>query len=113
MKLITAIIKPDTLENVRLALKELGVSGLTVAAVHGFGRQEGRTEVYRGAEYPVQFVEKLRLDVVVPGDIAEETLAAIADAARTGDIGDGKAWVTDVSAAVRVRTGEVGDAALR
>lgn len=112
MKLITAIIKPATLDDVREALRALGVTGLTVAPVHGFGLQEGRTEVYRGSGYRVSFVEKLRLDVVVPDDIAEVTLLALADAARTGEIGDGKAWLTDVGAVVRVRTGEVGDAAL-
>ncbi|MFD5867243.1 P-II family nitrogen regulator [Corynebacterium sp. NPDC060344] len=113
MKLITAIIKPTTLESVRFALEDLGVSGLTVAEVRGFGRQQGHVEVYRGAEYAIAFVEKLRLDVVVPDDLAEETLKVIADAARTGSIGDGKAWATEVTDAVRVRTGEIGDAALR
>ena len=113
MKLITAIIKPTTLESIRAALEESGVSGLTVSEVRGFGRQQGHTEVYRGAEYAVAFVEKLRLDVVVPDDMAESTLSVIADAARTGTIGDGKAWATEVTDAVRVRTGEVGDAALR
>ena len=113
MKLITAIIKPTTLESVRAALKELGVSGLTVAEVRGFGLQQGHVEVYRGAEYAVDFVEKRRLDVVVPDDLAEATLTVIADAARTGSIGDGKAWATEVTDAVRVRTGEMGEAALR
>ena len=82
MKLITAIIKPTTLESVRAALEESGVSGLTVSEVRGFGRQQGHTEVYRGAEYAVAFVEKLRLDVVVPDDMADSTLSVIADAAR-------------------------------
>lgn len=113
MKLITAIIKPTTMEPVRAALEELGVSGLTVSEVRGFGRQQGHVEVYRGTEYEVAFVEKIRLDVVVPDDMAEATLGVIADAARTGSIGDGKAWATDVSHAVRVRTGEMDDAALR
>lgn len=113
MKLITAIIKPTTLDRVRAALDELGASGLTVAEVRGFGRQQGHTEVYRGTEYEVAFVDKLRLDVVVPDDLAEPALSVIADAARTGSIGDGKVWVTEVSDAVRVRTGDVGDAALR
>lgn len=106
MKLITAIIKPTTLEGVRAALEELGVSGLTVAEVRGFGRQKGQVEVYRGTEYLVDFVEKLRLDVVVPDDLAEAVLDAVAEAARTGSIGDGKAWATEVTGAVRVRTGE-------
>lgn len=113
MKLITAIIKPATLQSVRDALEEVGVSGLTVSEVRGYGRQQGHVEVYRGTEYTVAFVEKLRLDVVVPDDLAESTLTVIADAARTGSIGDGKAWATDVTDAIRVRTGEVGDAALR
>lgn len=105
MRLITAIIKPTTLEDVRAALEELGVSGLTVAEVRGFGRQKGQVEVYRGTEYLVDFVEKLRL--------AEAALDAVAEAARTGSIGDGKAWATEVTGAVRVRTGERGEAALR
>lgn len=113
MKLITAIIKPTTLEDVRAALEELGVSGLTVAEVRGFGRQKGQVEVYRGTEYLVDFVEKLRLDVVVADDLAEAALDAVAEAARTGSIGDGKAWATEVTGAVRVRTGERGEAALR
>ncbi|MGH9247564.1 MAG: P-II family nitrogen regulator [Acidimicrobiales bacterium] len=111
MKLITAIVKPFKLEDVKEALKGAGVQGMTVTEVQGFGRQAGHTEVYRGAEYTVDFVPKIRLDVVVADDEADRVAATIVDAARTGKIGDGKVWITGVDRVVRIRTGEVdGDA---
>ena len=106
MKLITAVIKPFKLDDVKAALEVLGVQGLTVSEVQGFGRQRGHTEVYRGAEYTVDFVPKVRIDVVVSDDDVDKLVAAIVEAARTGKIGDGKVWVTPVEALVRVRTGE-------
>ena len=106
MKLVTAIIKPFKLEEVKLALENLGIQGLTVSEVQGFGRQRGHTEVYRGAEYTVDFVPKVRIDVVVSDGDADKLVAAIVEAARTGKIGDGKVWVTPVESLVRVRTGE-------
>lgn len=112
MRLVTAIIKPFMLDNVRPALEAMGVSGITVCEVSGYGRQKGHTEIYRGAEYQVAFNPKLRLDVVVDDDDAEDVVAAIAAAARTGSIGDGKIWVTPVETLVRVRTGERGPDAL-
>lgn len=112
MKLITAIVKPFTLEDVKGALEQLGVLGMTVSEVSGYGRQKGHTEVYRGAEYAVDFVPKVRVEVVVNDDQVEKTLDGIVEAARTGKIGDGKVWVTPVEAVVRVRTGERGADAL-
>ena len=106
MKLITAIVKPFTLDDVRSALEQLGVLGMTVSEVQGYGRQKGHTEVYRGAEYTVDFVPKVRIDVVVGDGDVDKLVAAIVEAARTGKIGDGKVWVTPVESLVRVRTGE-------
>jgi nitrogen regulatory protein P-II 1 len=112
MKLITAIIKPFKLDEVREALAEVGVSGLTVTEVKGFGRQKGHTELYRGAEYVVDFLPKIRIDVVVPASMVDEAIETIIKAARTGKIGDGKIFVTPVEQAVRIRTGESGAEAL-
>ncbi len=106
MKQITAVIKPFKLDDVKAALEVLGVQGLTVSEVQGFGRQRGHTEVYRGAEYTVDFVPKVRIDVVVADGDALKMVDAIVEAARTGKIGDGKVWVTNIEALVRVRTGE-------
>ena len=112
MKLIVAIIKPFKLEDVRIALSELGVAGLTVSEVKGFGRQSGHTEIYRGAEYTVQYVPKVRIEAAVPDDLADAAMTTIQDAAKTGKIGDGKIFVFDIQSALRVRTGETGDEAL-
>ena len=112
MKQVTAIIKPFKLDEVREALAEAGVSGLTVIEVKGFGRQKGHTELYRGAEYVVDFLPKIRVEVVLPDDRVEGAIEAILKAARTGKIGDGKIFVTPVEPAIRIRTGESGDAAL-
>jgi nitrogen regulatory protein P-II 1 len=106
MKLVTAIIKPFKLDDVKAALEILGVQGLTVSEVQGFGRQKGHTEVYRGAEYVVDLVPKIRVEVLVGADEADKVVAAIVEAARTGKIGDGKVWLTDLDTVVRVRTGE-------
>jgi nitrogen regulatory protein P-II 1 len=108
MKLVTAIIKPFTLEDVKAALEHIGVLGMTVSEVQGFGRQKGHTEVYRGAEYSVDFVPKIRVEVVVDEVQVDKTIDALVEAARTGKIGDGKVWVTPVETVVRVRTGERG-----
>lgn len=108
MKLVTAIIKPFTLEDVKGALEQIGVLGMTVSEVQGYGRQKGHTEVYRGAEYSVDFVPKIRVEVVVDEAQVDKTIAALVEAARTGKIGDGKIWVTSVETVVRVRTGERG-----
>lgn len=112
MKLVTGIIKPFTLEDVKTALEQIGVLGMTVSEVQGYGRQKGHTEVYRGAEYSVDFVPKIRVEVVVDDEAADKTVEALVDAARTGKIGDGKVWVTLVEAVIRVRTGERGADAL-
>ena len=112
MKLVTAIIKPFKLEEVREALGEVGVSGLTVTEVKGFGRQKGHTELYRGAEYVVDFLPKVKVEVVVKESDVERAIEAIVKAAKTGKIGDGKIFVLDVEQAMRVRTGETGDEAL-
>ena len=112
MKLITAIIKPFKLDEVLEALSEIGVSGLTVTEVKGFGRQKGHTELYRGAEYVVDFLPKVKIEVVVADGIEEKAIDAIIRAARTGKIGDGKIFVMDVGQAVRIRTGEINDAAV-
>ena len=112
MKLITAIIKPFKLEDVKSALKDAGVQGMTVTEVQGFGRQSGHTEVYRGAEYTVDFVPKVRIEVVAEVFEAEKIAQVIVDTARTGKIGDGKVWVTEVDRVIRIRTGELDDAAL-
>ncbi|MEJ5254551.1 MAG: P-II family nitrogen regulator [Acidimicrobiales bacterium] len=106
MKLVTAIIKPHKFDDVKDALKEAGVQGLTVEEVKGFGRQGGHTEVYRGAEYTVDLLPKIRIEVVVDDSDAERIAEVIVDAARTGKIGDGKVWVTTVDRVVRIRTGE-------
>jgi nitrogen regulatory protein P-II 2 len=111
MKLVVAIIKPFKLDEVRQALTTIGVSGLTVTEVKGYGRQKGHTEVYRGAEYVVNFLPKLRIEVAVASDLAAKTVEVITASARTGQIGDGKIFVTPIDGAVRIRTGETdGDA---
>ncbi len=112
MKLITAIVKPFKVEDVKDALKDVGISGLTVSEVQGFGRQGGHTEVYRGTEYKVDFVPKVKVEVVVSDDDAQRVVDAIAAAARTGKIGDGKVWVTTVESLTRIRTGEQGNDAI-
>ena len=112
MKKIEAVIKPHKLDDVKDALHTLGVSGMTAYEVKGFGRQKGHTEIYRGAEYTVDFVPKLKLEVVVDDDLAPKVEAAIVDAARTGKIGDGKVFTYDCESAVRIRTGERGPDAL-
>lgn len=112
MKLVIAIIKPFKLDEVREALTELGLQGMTVTEVKGYGRQKGHTEIYRGAEYAVNFLPKLRLEVAVPSDLADKTVDAITKAAKTGQIGDGKIFVTGIEQAVRIRTGETDDQAL-
>ncbi len=112
MKLIMAIIKPFKLDDVREALTPLGVQGLTVTEVKGFGRQKGQTEIYRGAEYQVSFLPKVKIEVVVPASMAEQVMEAIAKAAQTGKIGDGKIFVLDVEHALRIRTGEADAAAI-
>jgi nitrogen regulatory protein PII len=112
MKLITAIIQPFKLEDVREALAEAGVQGLTVTEVRGFGRQRGHTEIYRGAEYAVEFVPKTRIDVAVPDALAEAVIDAVLKAGRTGKVGDGKVFVTELTQVVRIRTGERDASAL-
>ncbi|HEX5401447.1 MAG TPA: P-II family nitrogen regulator [Pseudonocardiaceae bacterium] len=112
MRLLTAIVKPFTLDDVKAALEQLGLLGMTVSEVRGYGRQKGHTEVYRGAEYQVDFVAKLKVEVLVEDDVAERAVEAVVKAARTGRIGDGKVWVTPVDIVVRVRTGERGVDAL-
>ena len=108
MKLVTAIVKPFVLEDVKGALEQIGVLGMTVSEVQGFGRQKGHTEVYRGAEYSVDFVPKVRVEVVADDTLADKVVDAIVESARTGKIGDGKVWVTTVDSVIRVRTGERG-----
>ena len=112
MKMITAIIKPFKLDEVREALSDIGVQGITVTEVKGFGRQKGHTELYRGAEYVVDFLPKVRIDVVVRDDDVDRCIDAIVRAARTGKIGDGKIFVTAVERVVRIRTGDLDDAAV-
>jgi nitrogen regulatory protein P-II 1 len=112
MKLVTAIVKPFKLDDVKQTLHDLGVAGMTVSEVQGHGRQKGHTEVYRGAEYTVDFVPKVRIEVVVGDDVVEAVVDAIVAAARTGQIGDGKVWTTAVEDLVRIRTGERGPDAL-
>jgi nitrogen regulatory protein P-II 2 len=107
-----AVIKPFKLDDAREALTPLGVQGLTVTEVKGFGRQKGQTEIYRGAEYQVSFLPKIKIEVVVADDMVDATMEAIANAVRTGSIGDGKIFVIDIERAVRIRTGEVDAAAL-
>jgi nitrogen regulatory protein PII len=112
MKLISAIIKPFKLDDVRAALSELGVSGMTVTEVKGFGRQREHTELYRGAEYVVDFVPKTRIEVAVKDGLVDQVIEAIVGAARTGKVGDGKIFVSDLERAIRIRTGEADDQAL-
>jgi nitrogen regulatory protein P-II 2 len=112
MKLIKAIIKPFKLDDVRESLSEIGVTGITVSEVKGFGRQKGHTELYRGAEYVVDFLPKVKIETVVEDDAVEKVIEAISKAASTGKIGDGKVFVLNVEQAVRIRTGETGDEAL-
>jgi nitrogen regulatory protein PII len=112
MKLITAIIRPFKLDDVRDALSEAGVTGITVTEVKGYGRQKGHTELYRGAEYVVDFVPKIRLETAVPDARVEVVIEAIIESARTDKVGDGKIFVTPLDHAVRIRTGEIGDDAL-
>mgnify|MGYP003588085355 CR=1 FL=1 len=112
MKKIEAVIKPFKLDEVREALSEIGVSGLTVTEVKGFGRQKGHTELYRGAEYVVDFLPKVKIEIVVPDDAVENAIDSILKAAHTGKIGDGKIFVTAVEQVVRIRTGETGEAAV-
>ncbi len=112
MKKIEAVIKPFKLDEVREALSEIGITGLTVAEVKGFGRQKGHTELYRGAEYVVDFLPKVKIEVVVADDIVENAIEAILKAARTGKIGDGKIFVMPVEQVVRIRTGETGESAV-
>ncbi len=112
MKLITAIIKPFKLEDVRQALAEAGVQGMTVTEVKGFGRQKGHTELYRGAEYSVDFVPKTKIEAAVADGLVEAVVEAVVGAAGTGSIGDGKVFVSDLQQATRIRTGETGDQAL-
>jgi nitrogen regulatory protein P-II 1 len=112
MKKVEAIIKPFKLDEVREALSEIGVSGLTVTEVKGFGRQKGHTELYRGAEYVVDFLPKVKVEVIVADNLVERVIEAVIKAARTGKIGDGKIFVTSVEQVVRIRTGESGEAAV-
>jgi nitrogen regulatory protein P-II 2 len=112
MKLITAIIKPFKLDDVREALSEVGVNGITVTEVKGFGRQKGHTELYRGAEYVVDFLPKMKIELAVPDDLLDRVIEAITHAARTGKIGDGKIFVTSLEQAIRIRTGETDAEAL-
>ncbi|BAO45460.1 P-II family nitrogen regulator [Thiolapillus brandeum] len=112
MKLVTAIIKPFKLDDVREALSEIGVSGITVTEVKGFGRQKGHTELYRGAEYVVDFLPKIKLEAAVSADQVDAVIEAITNAARTGKIGDGKIFVSEVEQTIRIRTGETGTEAL-
>jgi nitrogen regulatory protein P-II 2 len=112
MKLITAIIKPFKLDDVREAVADVGVKGITVSEVKGFGRQQGHTELYRGAEYVVDFLPKARIELAVDEELAERVVEAIVEAARTGKIGDGKIFVTNLEQAIRIRTGETGRAAV-
>jgi nitrogen regulatory protein P-II 1 len=112
MKKIDAVVKPFKLDEVREALSEIGVSGLTVTEVKGFGRQKGHTELYRGAEYVVDFLPKVKIEIVVADNMLEQAIEAIVKAARTGKIGDGKIFVTSVEQVVRIRTGETNEAAI-
>ncbi len=112
MKLVTAIIKPFKLDDVKEALRALGVAGMTVSEVQGFGRQRGHTEVYRGAEYTVDFVPKVRLEILTDDEEAQQVAGAIVEAARTDKIGDGKVWLVPVEDVIRIRTGEMGHDAL-
>ncbi len=112
MKKVDLIIRPHKLEEVKEALSAVGVQGMTVTEVKGFGRQKGKTEMYRGSEYSITFLPKVRLEILVPDTLLEQTMKAASDAARTGRIGDGKIMVTDVLGVMRIRTGETGEAAI-
>lgn len=112
MKMITAIIKPFKLDDVRQALSELGVQGLTVSEVKGFGRQKGHTELYRGAEYVIDFLPKIKIEVGVNEELLEQAIEVISSSANTGNIGDGKIFITNLEQVIRIRTGETGPAAL-
>ena len=112
MKMITAIIKPFKLEDVREAVTDIGIQGITVTEVKGFGRQRGHTELYRGAEYVVDFLPKTKIELAVADDIADQVIQAITNNARTGKVGDGKIFVTEIVQAIRIRTGETGAAAV-
>lgn len=112
MKLVTAIVKPFRLDDVRNALAEVGIQGMTVTEVKGFGRQRGHTELYRGAEYVVDFLPKAKIEVALADELLERAIEAIIDSAKTGKVGDGKIFVTDIEQAWRIRTGETGDGAL-
>ena len=112
MKLITAIIKPFKQDDVREALSEIGIAGVTVTEVKGFGRQKGHTELYRGAEYVVDFLPKVKMEIAVAEDVAEQAIEAIVKSANTGKIGDGKIFVTSLEQVIRIRTGETGDEAI-
>ena len=108
MQLVTAVIKPHVLDQVKDALKGVGIQGITVSEVKGFGRQGGHTETYRGTEYTIDFVPKIKVEVLIDSDLSDKVVDTIASAAQSGKIGDGKIWVTDVGRAVRIRTGEEG-----
>ena len=112
MKFVVAVIKPFKLDEVRQALTAIGVHGMTVTEVKGYGRQKGHTEIYRGAEYAINFLPKLRVEIAVASDVADRVVAAIGSAAKTGQIGDGKIFVTEIERAVRIRTGETDNNAL-
>ena len=112
MILVTAVVKPHALDAVREALSFVGIAGMTVSEVRGFGRQRGHTEVYRGAEYKVDFVPKVKIEVIVAAEIVDQVVEGIAKAARTGKIGDGKIWVANLENVVRIRTGETGPSAI-
>ncbi|AEX42213.1 P-II family nitrogen regulator [Corynebacterium diphtheriae bv. mitis] len=112
MKLVTAIVKPFTLTDIKDSLEQVGVHGMTVTESQGFGQQKGHTEVYRGAEYAVDFVPKIKIEIVINDDLLDDVVKAIVDSAHTGKIGDGKVWVTTVDDLIRVRTGERGDSAV-
>jgi nitrogen regulatory protein P-II 2 len=112
MILVTAVVKPHALDAVREALSFVGIAGMTVSEVRGFGRQRGHTEVYRGAEYKVDFVPKVKIEVIVAAEIVDQVVEGIAKAARTGKIGDGKIWVANLDNVVRIRTGETGPSAI-
>ena len=112
MKLLVAIIQPHRIDSVRQALTEIGINGMTVTEVRGYGRQKGHTEIYRGAEYTISFMPKLKVEVALPDDRVDDVIAAITRAARTGKIGDGKIFTIDLEAVQRVRTGETGEDAL-
>ena len=112
MKMITAVIKPFKLDDVRQAVADIGIQGITVTEVKGFGRQRGHTELYRGAEYVVDFLPKAKIELAVADDVAEQVVEAIANTARTGKIGDGKIFVSEISETIRIRTGETGSEAV-